>query len=139
MHHPVRDDESFQSSTINFFCLRPGPKSIPSSAQIPATASFSSLQLVHSPRESRKEVHIAILRDCLQNAMKAASFTFLLICILAFLNRRAHGLNFKIAPKETLCFHEITHKGMLFNILHYTTSLPQRLWIYLTKSDAYNR
>lgn len=33
---------------------------------------------------------------------------FLVICFCGCL---VSGLNFKISPKETLCFHEITHKG----------------------------
>jgi hypothetical protein len=42
--------------------------------------------------------------------VKPLLFLLLLSCALAPLHSVC-GLNFKIAPKEELCFHEITHKG----------------------------
>lgn len=43
--------------------------------------------------------------------LKMYRFTLLLLCFFALTSRFTAALNFKISPKETLCFHEITHKG----------------------------
>lgn len=43
--------------------------------------------------------------------MKTSRVVSLILVLFATTTHFAQGLNFKISPKETLCFHEITHKG----------------------------
>lgn len=57
------------------------------------------------------------------------------IIVLAFVavcTKQAHAINFKIQPKENLCFHEITHKGNKVLAFFDVLSWGYGAYIYMT-------
>lgn len=59
---------------------------------------------------------------CEFTVMAVTRLAAVLMLVVAAVASVVSGLNFKIAPKETLCFHEITHKGTRFRLVARMTA-----------------
>lgn len=94
-------------------CRAGGPahQARPPLARHPRPATVAKLYGPHSARVPASLRRIARVAAPMAASVRGAAAAALGLVLLLHVAAPASGLNFKIAPKEELCFHEITHKG----------------------------